>query len=121
MLSLPQFVEILTVCVVLEGRHLLDGHLCVGDCVHGRGRCLAPVDQRGFELGDALLDLDLHLDEGVGVETHVGLVMGSESHRERYRRSGGGFNPVNQVGVKLHVQLGGPCQSLYTLHAIFTL
>ena len=47
--------------------------------------------------------------EGVGrwpldIEVRVGLLVESEGHWERWRRFGGGFYPVDQVGVELHVR-----------------
>ena len=96
-LDLPQYS--LTGCLVLKGQHLLDGHLGVGDCVYSRGRCPAAVDQGGSDLGYVFLYLDLHLNEGVRVETHLGLDVGLESHQERWRRSRGVFHLVDRVGV----------------------
>ena len=44
----------------------------------------------------------------LNIETLVGLLVELESHREHWRRSGRGFYPNGQVGVKLHVRHGDP-------------
>ena len=42
------------------------------------------------------------------IETLVGLLVELESHRKHWRRSGRGFYPNGQVGVKIYVRHGDP-------------